>query len=269
MTKNDNLLSNMSSSLAPGPPRPHMMRTGATPGAIVTWKQGSNPMHLRKTLIVGAAVLAAGLLGLSATATASTPGSTVSSIEVDGSTVNGTVAKTGVWKGGTATINGSNYGCTGGSVGGTVVRGAYTAGTTAMTFPTLNIVCATPLGTNANVNMKAGCSATVSFNDLVHTGLTDTGVPGGKFHRVAGTLTILPACSARVSVFGGICTADVSGQAPAYFDEFIKPSNDQTLGLNGAGLSLSGGTGLCGTLLSGAFNLNDVRFWIPKTIDFR
>ncbi len=226
-------------------------------------------MQLRTALTLGAAVLAVGLLGLSATATATTPGSTVTNIDIGGSSATGSVTKIGVYKGGTATIGGSTYGCLGGSVGGTVQRGPYTAGTTAMTFPTLTLVCATPLGTNANINMKSGCSATVSFTDLVHTGLTDTGVPGGKFHRVAGTLTILPACSARVSVFGGICTADVSGQAPAFFDETVKPSNDQTLGINGAGLSLSGGTGLCATLLSGAFNLNDVRFWIPTTIDFQ
>ncbi len=226
-------------------------------------------MHLRKALTLGAAILAAGLLGLTATASATTPGTTVTNIEVNGSSATGSVAKTGVWKGGTATLNGSTYGCTGGTMGGTVQRGPYSAGTTALTFPTVNVVCATPFGTNSTTNMKAGCSATVGFNDLVHTGLTDTGAPGGKFHRVAGTLTISPTCSARVSVFGGICTADVSGQAPAYFDEAVKPSDDQTLGFNGAGLSLSGGTGICGTLLSGAFNINDVRFWIPKTIDFQ
>ncbi len=229
-------------------------------------------MQLRTALTLGAAVLAAGMLGLTATATASTPGASVTNIQVDGSSANGTVAKTGVGKGGTLTINGSTYGCSGGALGGNVQRGAYTAGTTAMTFTTLTLVCATPLGVNGTINMKPGCSATVSFNDLVHTGLTDTGVPGGKFHRVDGKLTIRPACSALITIFGGLCTADISSPTlpvSAYFDEYVKPSNDQTLGFNGMGLSFSNATGLCGTLLNGPFTLNDLRFWIPKTIDFQ
>ncbi len=227
-------------------------------------------MQLRKALTLGAAVLAAGLLGLSATATASTPGSTVTNIQVDGSSATGSVAKSGVWNmPGSMTHGGPTYGCSSGFVGGNVQRGAYTAGTTAMTFPTLNLVCLTKFGVNGTIDMKPGCSATVSFNDLVHTGLTDTGAPGGKFHRVAGTLTIPPTCSAMMTISGGICTVDVSGQVPAYFDEALISNTNQTLGLNGAGLSFSGGTGICGPVMNGAFNLNDIRYLIPKTIDFQ
>ncbi len=232
-------------------------------------------MQLRKALTLGAAVLAAGLLGLSVTATASTPGATVTNIEVDGSSATGSVAKSGPFiKAGTWTYGGTTYACSGGLVGGNVQRGAYTAGTTAMTFSTLNLLCATGFGVNGSIIMKPSCSATVSFNDLVHTGLTDTGAPGGKFHRVAGTLTIDPTCSAMITIGGGICTANVSGQVPAYFDEALLPNpplsnSHQALGLNGAGLSFSNGTSLCATLLTGAINLNNIRYLIPKTIDFQ
>ncbi len=227
-------------------------------------------MQLRTALTLGAAVLAVGLLGLTATATASIPGSTVTNIEVDGSSATGSVAKSGLYNvTGSMTHGGSTYACTSGFVGGNVQRGAYTAGTTAMTFTTLTLVCFTGMGTYGIINMKSGCSATVSFNDLVHTGLTDTGAPGGKFHRVAGTLTIDPACSAMMTIGGGICTVDVSGHVPAYFGEALISNTNQTLGLNGAGLSFSNGTGICGPVMNGAFTLNDIRYLIPKTIDFQ
>jgi hypothetical protein len=241
-------------------------------------------MHLRKVLTVGAAVLAAGLLTLSSAATASNPtGAAPTVIEVNGNATAGTPAIDGIFKGGTASFGGGTFGCTGGTVAGTVTRGPIVAGQNDLSFTTLTIVCATPLGVNATISLPAGCVVSFRNNETnTHAGTVDTGTyaAGAKFHHVRGNVIIgAPKCAAgaKITVPGG-CSANVTGTVPAYFDEAIKVVggvNYQDLGLNGAGLTLSGQTFLCFGLLTGGVTLNNIVFNVQVTggtttgIDFR
>jgi len=235
-------------------------------------------MHLRKTLTVAAAVLAAGLLGLTATANATgTPvGAPVSVIEVNGNATAGTVGIDGIFKSGSAAFAGSNYGCSGGTVSGTIARGPVSAAAD-FSFTTMNITCNTPVG-NATISVNSGCAVTADFPDqTVNTGLLDTGA-GPKYYNVDGTATFpniaAPGC-VKVSALGGLCSANVVGSGiGAQFNEATKVVGGvtyQDLILNGTG-SLLNQMGCLG-LLTGTFTLNNIDFNVKATaggtIDFR
>ena len=248
-------------------------------------------MHLRKTLTVAAA-LAAGLLGLTATANAAgTPiGAPVQFIRVNGATstppaATDTVPINAIFKSGTATFAGSTYGCSGGTMAGTTKRGAYTGTTPAFQFTTVNITCNTPVG-NATVSVTPACAALggvpVTFNDpVVNDGLLDGGGKGGpKYFNVLGTADIpatpAPGC-VKVSALGGLCTAYAVGTGlTAQFNEAIKTVGGvsyQDLIYKGSG-SLVNQSGCLG-LYTGVFTLNAITFNIQVTggtttgIDFR
>jgi len=222
-------------------------------------------MHLRKSLTVGAAVLAAGLLGLTPTASAA---GAIAHVGVNGSTAAGNVAIDGVFHNGNATFAGKTYGCTAGTVGGTVKRGAVNANPE-LTFSTMSLVCATPLG-NATFTVGATCSVDVKFAGTVNDGTSDVGVPG--------TAT-MPALCVNLNVGGGIiCQAKVTGTVGAAFDETIMTIGGvdyQRLTLNGTGLAVNNQTFGCLGVLAGAVTLNAITFDLKVTagtttgIDFR
>jgi hypothetical protein len=222
-------------------------------------------MHLRKALAVGAAVLAVGLLGL--TSSASAAGGAIGHVGVNGSTAAGAVAIDGVFHNGNATVRGSTYGCTGGTVSGTVKRGAVNANPE-LSFGTMSLVCATAFG-DATFTVGAGCSVDVKFAGTVNDGTSDTGVPG--------TAT-MPALCVNLSI-GGLCTAKVSGTIGAAFDETVMTIggvNYQRLTLNGTGLALNNVAGCLGLIVNGPVTLNAITFDLKVTtggtttgIDFR
>jgi len=252
-------------------------------------------MQLHKALSTVAAVLAAGLIGLTSTSgadAAGTPiGSPVQKIGVNGSTVNGTVGIDGIFKSGTASFAGSTYGCSFGTMAGTTVRGAYTGAgpTAAFNFTTMNITCNTPVG-NATISVTPACAAVggvpVYLGDpVVNDGLLDGGGKGGpKYFNVLGSVDIpatpAPGC-VKVTALGGLCTAyGVGTGLVAQFNETIKtvgtPPNAvlyQDLILKGTG-SLVNQSG-CLSLYTGNFTLNAITFNIRVTggtttgIDFR
>ena len=183
----------------------------------------------------------------------------------------------------------------GGSIAGTVKRGARTAGQVDLSVTATNITCATPLG-NANVTLQASCSVDLRFPDTptakdpnpiaanVHDGTVDTSVypipATAKFNLVRGTATMpqtpSPAC-VKVSLIGGFCTFYVYGVIPAYFNENIKSVsgvNYQDVIFDGPG-TLTGQSAGCFGAYSGTFTANQIDFNVKVTggtttgIDFR
>src|SRR3954471_5112986 len=138
VTKCDNPPTERTNPLAADAAWPRMMRTGAnltpSPG-----NQGSNPMHLRKSLVAAAAIVAAGLMAISGSALAAT----------------GSV--TGSFVGGSASFAGATYGCTTGAVNGTY----NTTAADNLAFTTLSISCSTPVGT-ATISLNS-CTVPVNF----------------------------------------------------------------------------------------------------------
>jgi hypothetical protein len=229
-------------------------------------------MRLRTSLTIGAAALAAGLLALTSTAVASNPtGTSINFVRVNGNTA-GTHTITGVFKSGTASFGGGTFGCTGGTVQGSAAAGATPATKIAtVSFSTLNITCATPLGVNATISIGSNCASAAFQDSNVHDGLVDTGT-GTKFSNVNGTVTLAANCG---TVTAGPCTANVSGTVSASYNEAIKAGNYQDLILNGTGFTLSNQSALCFGLLTGGVTLNNIDFNINSpsstvgALDFR
>lgn len=221
-------------------------------------------MHLRSSRTVGAAILAFGLLALTPSATA---GGAIAHVGVNGSTAAGAVAIDGVFHNGNATFGGATYGCTGGTVGGTVKRGAVNANPE-LTFTTMSLTCGTRLG-DATFTVGATCSVDVKFAGTVNDGTSDVGVPG--------TAT-MPALCVNLNVGGG-CMAKVSGTVGAAFDETVMTIGGvdyQRLTLNGTGLAVNNVNFMClGLIVNGPATLNAVTFDLKVTagtttgIDFR
>lgn len=220
-------------------------------------------MRLRKTLTLGAAVLAAGLLGLTATATASTPtGGAVASVEVNGTNTAGTVPINGHYSSGTATYSGGVFDCVpGGTVAGDVTRGPrpLATGVHDMVFASLSLTCSSSLGISATISTS--CAVNADFPDTpnpnVHDGTVDTGT-GAKYNRVDGSAQI--PCGTFTA---GACTAKVSGTVNAYFDEAIitlGTANFQQLILDGSGLVFSNQSPFCFGLMTGGITLNNITF---------
>ena len=242
-------------------------------------------MQLHKTLTLGAAALAAGLLGLAPAAHATVSGGPIASVWVNGvaGSPNTDIPIDGIFTNGTVSFaGGGTHNCVAGTVDGIVDRGPrpVPTGQHDMVLDLLDIDCATPLGISATVSAAGECIYADFEDDNVHTGTVDThtdNTQGHQFDRVAGLLTIPPGC-ATIDLFGGFCSADVWGTVPAYFDEHVKAvsgSNYQELHLDGAGLALHNQSFGCFGQMTGAFALNDITFDIKVSagttsgIDFR
>jgi len=183
-------------------------------------------MHLRTSLVAAAAIVAAGLLGLSSTAFATT----------------GTVS--GQFKSGSASFAGSTYGCTGGTVAGTYDDTSNPA----LTFNTLNISCSTPLGT-ATVSLVSPCTVPVTLT---------TGRTSGLDTAIGGSIAAGSSC-VKVSSLFGACTAYGSGTFTATFNETVKTGGWQDVIFDGAG-TLVGASPGCSGLYSGSFTLVNFDF---------
>lgn len=193
-------------------------------------------MHLRKSLLAVAAVVAAGLLALSPTANAAT-----------GST-------SGTFASGNATFAGSTYTCSTGSAGGTYNT---TATTNAIVFSTLSISCNTPVGTATVSVTTGGCPGGVAVN---LPGPTRT---AGIDTAIAGTAVFGTGTCVRVSALGGLCTANVQGTVGASYNETVGANK---LTLNGSG-TLANQSGCLG-LLTGTFTLNSIVFNMTPDVNF-
>ena len=188
-------------------------------------------MHLRTSLVTAAAIVAAGLIGLSSTAFATT----------------GTV--TGQFQSGSSSFAGSTYGCTSGTV-----AGSYNTSNPAFNFSTLSLNCSTPVGT-ATVSLVSPCTVPVTLTTGRTTGL-DTTIGGGAAFGTGNCV--------KVSALFGTCTAFVYGGVSATFDETIKTGGWQDLTLNGSG-TLVGASPGCAGLLSGTFTLVGIDFNLKPT----
>jgi hypothetical protein len=248
-------------------------------------------MQLPKAIILGTAVVAAGVLGLTPAVQATTiTGNKITNISVGGSSVAGTVPVTGIFKSGTATFDalGFTTTCTSGSVGGTVNRGPFTSGSTAFTFTSLSITCFSPLMINATISLASGCTVPVTMggvragaggNDNVHSGLVDTGTYTGlaqKNHNILGALTAPGSNCIKVTLSSGGCIAYAQGTTGAQFNETQKTASGisyQDLIYKGtSSMSLYGQNGFCLGIMSGTVSLNNIDFNIAAStgaIDFQ
>jgi hypothetical protein len=199
-------------------------------------------MRLRKLLLATGAIVAAGAMALAPAAQATTPGTPIARVAVGGSVVNGTHNINLIMK--SMSVSLAVYGiplninCSAGTAGGVVRSGTLGVPTYEMTLTAMNLTCPS-IFPGTTVAMSVICDVNVDFNDLVHTGLTDTGaVPANKFHRVAGTAYVtntLGADCVRVTISNG-CTFTIGGTFTAAFDEAIKVVN----GVNYQDLYLTG-----------------------------
>ena len=219
-------------------------------------------MHLRKSLALAAAVVTAGLVGVTCTAAYAAP----SYIGVNGSTASGTAAIDGIFWSGNASFAGSTYGCTSGSDAGTVIRGPVSA-TADISFTSLSMSCSLPVGT-MTISINSGCSVPVDFPGATVTDGVDT--------AVTGTAAMGSGSCVKVSGLGGLCTANAQGTISATFNETVRSIggvNYQDLIYNGSA-TLANQSGCLG-LLSGNFTLNNIDFAIKvaggstSSIDFR
>lgn len=223
-------------------------------------------MHLRKILVSGAAVLAAGVMSLGATAQATTPHGPIADVEVNGNIISAPVDVDGPFKGGTATFAGFTATCSGGNVDGTV----NPMPNPGFTFDTLNLSCTSFLP--GTVAMSLTCPVTVAMTDNeVHTGLNSTMADSisngnGNVTGVANMSTCAGG-TPSVSVSVGPCSFKVGGSIAAQFNELPKTVGSlkyQDLILNGAGLTTSGASiGCFGAIPNGTgITLNDITFGI-------
>jgi hypothetical protein len=214
-------------------------------------------MQLRKSFVITAVLVAAGLVGV--TSAAASAGTTT----VNGNSSAGTSAINGVFTSGTATLSAlgpATYGCSGGSVAGTVQRGSGPAG---FSFPTLSLTCNTPVpGYAATIVLQPGCAVTTGFTSGVTSGATDV-VSGSATFPTSPT----PAC-VRMFIAGTACTAYAYGTVSASFAETVVTMggvNYQELTLNGTGGFLTGQSAGCAFLFSGGFALNNIVFSLQVT----
>ncbi|HTW17190.1 MAG TPA: hypothetical protein VMF51_18820 [Nocardioides sp.] len=242
-------------------------------------------MQLRKALIVGAAVLAAGLLSLTPTSQADPPtGGPIVFVEVNGvqSLPNNPVPVNGTFAGGTYThdLTGFTTSCTHSTLAGTVNRSArpLPAGAHDFGFSSLHMPCAYAIYTDT-WTITPGCVLRANFyDDNVHDGTVDTGPYnlGASFHAVRGRLSIPHACI-TVTRSGG-CTYRIDGDVGASFDEAITTVGGvryQKLVLDGPGLTMRQQTPSCLGVAGGSITLNNMTFNLQVTggsttgIDFR
>jgi len=248
-------------------------------------------MPQRKTLTLGAAVLAAGLLSLAATATGANPnGGAVVTVVVNGNIAAAAVPIDGTYKSGTVTYGGATYACSAGNLAGTVNRGPV-APAPELSLSTFNLTCNSVYGAgrDTTISLSSGCIITTKLPDTpipnplgvvpnVHGGTVDTGV-GAKFSRVDGLTTMPSPCNVVISTAMIPCSAQIKGTALTYFDEAItNPGgvNHQELIINDlTGLSFLNQNAGCFGLLAGVIKFNNITFNVKVTsgtttgIDFR
>ena len=213
-------------------------------------------MHLRKSLIAGAAVVAAGILSLGPSAWAS-----IATVDVNGNTTAGSVNVDGPFKGGTATFAGFTATCSGGNVAGTVQRGPKTSPD--FSFGTLNLSCTSFLP--GTVSMSVICAPTITMDAgaAVTNAMTDV-VPG------TANMTTCPGGNPSIQVAVGPCSFKVGGSIGVTFDENTKSVGGvtyQDLILNGTGLTTSSASiGCFGAIPNGTgITLNNIDFNLQVT----
>jgi hypothetical protein len=238
-------------------------------------------MHSRKALTLGAAVLAAGLLALTATAANATGGS-IASVWVNGGTPTAAEPITGIYAGGGGTGityggGGITYMCTAGSISGSVNRGPVSAAPE-MSLSLPSFSCLAPWGSSTFT--ASSCSVSPKFTDpSVNNGTIDSGT-GIKLNRVDGSTGVIPCWTFS----GGVCQAKVVATNPptAYpvatsFDEAITTVSGvtyQKLIFNGMASQFYNQSPGCLSLLT-SFEFKDFAFWVKVAggtttgIDFR
>jgi hypothetical protein len=248
-------------------------------------------MHIRKALTVGAAVVAAGLLSLTATSTASNPtGGSIATVMVEGDPTSGTVPFNGVFKSGAGSIviGGVTYSCLPpGTVAGSVVRGPVGGGPE-LSFSAFTLTCNSPIpGFPVTISINTaypGCNVSAKFVDPnVHNTTVDTGT-GTKFSRVDGTMQgVVPYPPGGVHCLHLTTTAGCQAWGAnfatnAYFDEAlvtVSSKKYQYLILDGAAFTLLNQGPACLGLLAGTVAFSNVTFYVERTggtttgIDFR
>ena len=226
-------------------------------------------MQLRKFLTVGAAVLTAGLLSLTAVAQAAPPHGVIAGVDVNGNRTAGTPAVDGVFKSGTATFAGFTANCVGGTASGNVDRGP--GASRAFRFTALNLVCASPLGVNATMTLNAGCTITTTFTGgHVHdTTFVDTGAKGADPSVVDNGAGVIPAGCIQVTTPGG-CSHTVDGTFVGQYSEAIRVFSGvsyQDFIMKGNNLFTRNPNVWCLGLITnnGAITLNNIIFNIQPT----
>ena len=186
-------------------------------------------MHLRTSLVTAAAIVAAGLIGLSSDAVATT----------------GTV--TGQFKAGTVSMAGSTYGCTTGTVGGSYDD----TNNPAIVLTSVSLSCNTPVGPGT-ISLNSGCTVPVTLTTGRTPTLGDIAIGGSAVFGV-GTCV-------KISALFGICTANLQGNPGANFNETVKtPGNWQDLIFN-RWVTFANQTAGCGGALTGTFTLNNIDY---------
>jgi hypothetical protein len=226
-------------------------------------------MQLRKFLTVGAAVLTAGLLSLTAVSQAAPPHGPIAGVDVNGNRTAGTPAVDGIFKSGTATFAGFTANCVGGTASGNVDRGP--GASRAFRFTALNIVCASPLGVNATMTLAAGCTVTTTFTGgQVHdVNFVDSGAKGADPSVVDNGAGVIPANCVQVTIPGG-CTFTVDGTFVGQWNEAVKIVNGvsyQDFIMKGNNLFTRNPNVWCLGLIAngGAITLNNITFNVKPT----
>ena len=208
----------------------------------------------------------------------------MAAVEVNGARTVGAVPIDGVYRSGTQSFGSGTYSCSDGNAAGTVNRGPRPAtGIHDLALTTFNLTCSIPLG-NTTWSVDPGCAINVDLPDTpntrgnaasVHDGTVDTGT-ATDYGPVAGRASLADHCL-TVSALFGFCTANITGNVGASFDEAIKTVGGvkyQELTLNGSGLTYANQAG-CGGALAGAIGLNNLTLDIQVSsgtttgIDFR
>lgn len=210
-------------------------------------------MHLRMALLAAAAVVAAGLMGITPAANAGVE--LINYVHVNGNT-SGVHAISGTYSGGAASFGGGTYTCFDGGFTGDATAGAVPPGGH-IDFTSLDIVCATPLGINQTITIDSGCA---DFDPIASATVTD----GKSDTAVPGIVTLGTDCG---TLNYASCTAHVDGQVGATYNE-----DSQQQILNGSGFALSDQSIGCLGLISGSVGLNGITFDVDDSaggIDFR
>ena len=254
-------------------------------------------MQLRKLLVAGAAVAAAGTLALVPAAQADTPtgdyveyigvGHSTEDIDYDAAFTLKAPASVTMPVAGVPTKLGCNAGTANAIVHAGAVPGTPYA---AMNFTSLNLNCDSfipgqvvtmnvpgngcarfnVLGNQTPVDPDVPNSTYHKVHDSFPTGTVDSGPKDGKVSVVDGEFELpagqTPEC--KVTVTAGICTIKVGGSTEAQFDEYVKDDEPitQSFYLKGDGLTVTDVAPLCfGAVavnskltINGAINFNVV-----------
>jgi len=233
-------------------------------------------MRLRNLLLATGAIVAAGAMALAPAAQATTPGTAIATVSVGGSVANVTHPINLTMKSAQAKLNvfglPLTINCTAGTASGFVNGGTLGQPSPEMVLNAMSLTCPSIIP-GTTVTMNVTCNINTDFNDLVHTGLTDTGtVATNKFHRVAGTMPFNNCVLVTIS-YG--CTHTINGFSTVYFDEAVKTVggvNYQDLYLTGSTVTVANVVTCMGSVTNGQAITINVAFNVQSPdglIDFQ